>query len=92
MNRVRIIATKVADSALRPGDLFSEKGPEYWSNAMNKGMICDCSIVPNGAEFDSNDTFVYRLTIVQEGDTTTRDAHKMREGFDPHSPPGESGW
>ena len=89
--RARIVAVKTAECYLEPGDLYSTQGPEYWVRAMKGSVLAQAMIVPNDAVFESNTSFVFRLTIVKEnGAATERNKHVVAPEFNPHLPPGES--
>jgi hypothetical protein len=85
--RVRVVATKTMLRDLQPGDLFSDKDGTYWNRAMT-GHVLAQAFICNNAELDDSDDFVYRLTIVKEGETTERNRHVIPEGFSPFAPPG----
>ena len=94
MRRSRIIAVKTSEANLRPGDLYSEKGPEFWNRVMSGHVQGQISVVTNDFESHAADVFVFRLTIVTENEEgrVDRNQYLMAEGFDPHTPPGVQEW
>jgi len=91
MRKVRVIATKTQECNLKPGDLYSTKGPEYWNRAMKGNVLAQALIVPNDVQFESNDE-IFRLTIVvSDADGKfERNQFLIAEAFDPFAPPGVS--
>lgn len=65
----RVTATPILGRDLRPGDLFSARGPEYWAGAMDKRSIGESVYVRTNAPADhapDGDETVYKITI-EEG-------------------------
>lgn len=94
LNTARVIATKIEYEHLQPGDLWSDKGPEYWNGIMDKGFMSESVIMRTNAEYDvtSDDpATVYKLTIVitnSEIAAKQADVHTVSGDISPHSPPG----
>jgi hypothetical protein len=89
--RVRIVAIKTAVRHLRPGDLFSNKDGSYWNRAMTGRVLPEALICPNDpgvADAGMPDEFVYRLTIIREGETKEENPHVISGEFNPYAPPG----
>jgi hypothetical protein len=89
--RARVIATKIEERYLAPGDLFSDKGPEFWNRVMFGNVpAVTVTIRTNDMETESDpNAMVYRLTVALENDNVQeRDHHVMQPEFSPFSPPG----
>lgn len=94
---VRIVATQVEEHHLKPGDLFSDMGPDYWSVTQTKCGYANVFVkLNNEADFDIGMSPVYRLTIVKmEPDKVEdRNPHVNEAEFSPFTPPGidYAGW
>jgi len=93
MTRARVIATKIEERYLKPGDLFSDKGPDFWNRTINGNMPAAQVFIRTNddqTEADDNAT-VFRLTIAleDEGGRLDRDRHVIQPEFSPFAPPGE---
>jgi hypothetical protein len=89
--KARIVAIKTAVRHLNPGDLFSSKDGAYWNRAMSGHVLPEALICPNDvgiADAGTSDEFVYRLTVVREGETQDKNPHVISEVFNPYAPPG----
>lgn len=94
LNTARVVATKIDPEHLQPGDLWSDRGPEYWSSA----VIMDHDPFPASIAIRSNTAYdegfpdpVYKLTIVitnSEIAAKQADVHTVSGDISPHSPPG----
>lgn len=64
---MKILATPVKGKDLKPGDLFSVKGPAYWNHCLEHGSIGEKvyirTDVPAELAGDENET-VYRIEIM----------------------------
>lgn len=86
---VRIVATLVEAEHLKPGDLFSDRGPDYWN--MSKLAFGQVFVKFNDdADADVGFEPVYRITIVREdiSKVENRNAHLIEAEFSPFTPPG----
>ncbi len=93
MIRARIVAVKTEEQNLKPGDLYSERGPEYWNKAMGKNYLPGVPLLVRTNDETQSDPHasVFRLTVVLEDTekgTSDRDSHVIKPEFDPHKPPG----
>ena len=70
---VKIFAKKMTGYDLKPGDLFSTVGPEYWDTAMDKGSAGERVFIRTNVspdEFPDADQTVYLVKILPDnGDT-----------------------
>ena len=66
--KAKIIATPTTGRHLLPGDLFSARGPEYWSDALDRGGIGDKVFIrTNNPVLPSDaDELIYRIEIRRE--------------------------
>ncbi len=66
---MKIIATPCIGRDLRPGDLFSTAGPEYWDTYEERGSIGERVYIrtcePSGNAPDASEV-VYRIEVVKE--------------------------
>lgn len=60
---VRIRAEKVEAKYLKPGDLYSTVGHEYWDHAMFRGEIGITVLIRSAVDADGGDELVYRIFI-----------------------------
>lgn len=98
---VRVQATKIEASHLKPGDLFSDRGPEYW-NTIDKFPSTPLFVRTNNPDTDEMDELsgnasVFLLTIHildNEARSDLANKHVKRDGFSPYMPPGmtEKDW
>ena len=71
MSRAKITATPIQAHLLQPGDLFSTVGPDYWSDALDKGSCGERVYIRthvNQEWFDDADSTVYRITVEKQHD------------------------
>ena len=64
--KVAIQCERVIGSVLKPGELFSTVGPEYWEDAMDKGSIGERVFIRTNSSAENVDDsaeYVYRITI-----------------------------
>lgn len=74
-------AEKIESSQLKPGDLYSRLGPEYWNIAMDKAFIGEPAYIRSNVPEDADEReTVYKLTVWWEG-----------QQIDPTKPPGYKG-
>jgi len=62
----RITAVKVLGRDLKPGELFSTVGPQYWDVAMNRGSVGERVYIRTNTPaelYDDLDEVVFRITI-----------------------------
>jgi hypothetical protein len=79
---VRIQAEQVKGKDLKPGDLFSAAGSEYWDHFEDAPGVGEKAYIRTStpAEFAPDmDEVVYRLTIVRDEDTLCR-AYILTQG------------
>ncbi len=72
MRRVTVTAERIIAKKLKPGDLFSIYGPEYWDNALDRGSIGEAVYLRTHEPAESAgdaDTMVYKITISVADDT-----------------------
>lgn len=65
--KTRIIAEKVLGKDLKPGELFSMVGPDYWDLAMDRRGIGERVYIRTNAPTSNapdSDATVYRITII----------------------------
>lgn len=90
---MRIIAVKVEPEHLKPGDLWSDRGPEYWGTVNNK-LATDMIFVKLNIDFDEPETDeFFRITIVvidNETKSESSNAHERHNEMSPYAPPGVS--
>lgn len=85
--QLRIVAEKTEIANLKPGDLFSDRGPEFW-NLMDKMPIAPALIRTHG-EVDDPSELIYKLTIVRVGDNVEdSNTHIRQPAVSPYVPPG----
>jgi hypothetical protein len=64
--RAYITATRTRADELKPGDLFSIVGDEYWSTALDSESIGECvyirTNIDHAVAHDGN-TYVYRIVV-----------------------------
>jgi hypothetical protein len=62
---VKITATQVKGSELKPGDLFSTASQSYWDHFSNRQSIGESVYIRTETPHDADDadTIVYRITI-----------------------------
>lgn len=66
--KVRVIAEKVEAYNLEPGDIYSELGPEYWSQfPFRDKLVGEHVFMRTYVTDDEEKELVYRLTVVPEG-------------------------
>jgi hypothetical protein len=66
--RVKIVATPTTGRRLRPGDLFSTHGPEYWDGFVYSGSIGECVYVRTNAVahlLADQEARIYRIKVVR---------------------------
>ena len=66
---MRVKAEKVTGRDLKPGDLFSTAGQDYWDIAMNQGSVGERLYVRTKIDadrFDDADEPIYRITIERD--------------------------
>jgi len=64
--RAHITATRTRADELKPGDLFSIVGDEYWSAALDSGSIGECVYIRTNIDHavaHDGDTYVYRIVV-----------------------------
>lgn len=85
--QMRIVAEKTEIANLKPGDLYSDRGPEHWNRL---GMIPGAqAYVRTDGEVDDPSEMVYKLTIVRIGDNVEdSNAHIRQPTVSPYVPPG----
>ena len=65
---VKITAVQVLGRDLRPGDLFSTVGQDYWDTACNKFSVGECVYVRTNTPtemYKDGDEPIYRITLEQ---------------------------
>lgn len=79
---MRIVAEKITGGQLRPGDLFSTAGPEYWDHLPHPDSVGERVYIrtmaptPVGQEEDE----IYRITIQREdSEASPRRPHGKRD-------------
>lgn len=83
---MRVVAEKTEIANLIPGDLYSGRGPEYWSRL---GMPGAPAYVRTDVEVDDPSELVYKLTIVRVGDNIEdSNTHIRQPTVSPYVPPG----
>ena len=63
----KVIAELIKGRELKPGDLFSTAGPNYWNLALDKGSIGERVYVRTNTPADMTldaDEDIYRITII----------------------------
>jgi hypothetical protein len=63
---VKITAVQVLGRDLKPGDLFSIAGPDYWRTALDKGSVGEQVYIRTNVpadKFVDADEPIYRITI-----------------------------
>ena len=67
---MKIMCELVKGRDLKPGDLFSIYGPEYWDTALDKGSIGEKVYIRTNVSADQSrddpETLVYRITTEGE--------------------------
>ncbi len=63
MPNVRIRAEKIEAKYLKPGELYSTVGHEYWDHAMTRGEIGITVMIRTYVDADGGDELVYRILI-----------------------------
>lgn len=67
---IKIKADLVRGTDLKPGDLFSTAGPEYWaSKAMNNGSVGEAVYIRTNTPaeiYDDADEPIYRIIIERD--------------------------
>lgn len=64
--RAYITATRIRADELKPGDLFSIVGDEYWSTALGRGSVGECVYIRTNIDHtiaNDGDTYVYRIVV-----------------------------
>lgn len=65
---MKVIATKCIGRDLKPGDLFSTRGDDYWSKFDRTGSVGECAYIRTNTsadDFHDADAEVYRLEIIR---------------------------
>lgn len=84
-NVVRIRAEKIEARYLKPGDLYSTVGHEYWDHAMLRGEVGITVLIRSAVDADGGDEIVYRI-IIEKPDRGVINA--PRRLMNPMVPPG----
>ena len=65
---IRVKAELMLDGDLRPGDLFSTLGPDYWDTALVRGSLGERVYIRTYGAAMPDDVYtpIYRLTIIEE--------------------------
>ena len=65
--KITVKAEECKGKDLRPGELFSTVGPEYWEAAMDRLSVGERVYIRTNAQHDQNDgeTPIYRITIME---------------------------
>ncbi len=82
--RARIIAVRTEAQHLKPGDIYSPLGPEYWNKAMTRDIAAPVYMRSNVPLQDGLDETVFRLSI----ELINTDGSSQMYRFEPHTPPG----
>lgn len=66
---MKITAVQVIGRDLKPGELFSIAGPDYWRTALDKGSVGEQVYIRTNVptdQFHDADEPIYRITIEVE--------------------------
>lgn len=91
VDTIRVVAEKTEFKNLKPGELFSNLGPDYWTATAHKLPASALSMRTNDPDGLDDDSIVYRLTVVvsdAEQSIERFDIHKRNAELSPHAPPG----
>lgn len=93
---MRVVAVKTESEHLKPGDLFSDRGPDYWVSVVNK-LPCDQLYFRTNnmdeMDFAEDGDSLYKITIVvidNETKAESSNAHERHSEMSPYAPPGVS--
>lgn len=83
---MKIKCERVTGRDLKPGDLFSSVGPDYWGTAMDKGSIGERVYIRSNAPTHyapDADAVIYRVTVEYDEDESidTSDIPEAGEEF-----------
>ncbi len=69
----KVIATRVNSAELKPGDLFSAMGQEFWDTPVPPGCIGQALFVRTDGECFDTHKDVYRIEIRRDDDDAITD-------------------